>query len=465
MTELTVHDRKLVLVEYPAIVKNVDKMLRSLGGIEEISKAYSDPARRLEVKFRPDDPYCKSAYANRFTTSCLLLRVKKNKGGTEPYSVSIEGTVSTVYKFRGMVDFQYLPMERTSGGNFRSLLDTLVPSGLPSVDWLAGDAPIFVMPQVFSRLDTPTLQPLRDEPKHRDPKPHAATRPDNVVGGLRQRRVKFARFFNFEDAEVPKEPNPEAWKQLEWRPADPEIQRRVIKLFEERPLWTRSALQVKLEVSPARFKLVLPVVAYYTLTGPFRTAWVRLGFDPRKDPSTKPYQILDFRLKTSPSGLCNKVQPKRGISAYLVPTKVLGILSRPPLAQTDALIPPAESKSDLRPDLELIANYVPGRLPPFRQMFYHFCDVRLDEVQEMVHANDGRETRCHERDGWCEEGVVAKCRQAVVRDLDKTVASLFGTGGTASCVDKGAQELLSSDEDLLDDLSDDDLDESKLEGE
>lgn len=65
-------------------------------------QTHSDPSRRLELKFRPDDPYCKCVYANRFSASCLLLKVKRNRSKDgEPYSVSIEGTVSTVYKFRG----------------------------------------------------------------------------------------------------------------------------------------------------------------------------------------------------------------------------------------------------------------------------------------------------------------------------------------------------------------------------
>ncbi|KAL1444981.1 hypothetical protein MTO96_045274, partial [Rhipicephalus appendiculatus] len=89
MTAITVKNRKLVLVEYPAIVKNTDRMMKSLGGIEEISKTYADPTRRLEMKFRPEDPYCKGAYANNTDVSCLVLKVKKNRGNAdEPYTVT-----------------------------------------------------------------------------------------------------------------------------------------------------------------------------------------------------------------------------------------------------------------------------------------------------------------------------------------------------------------------------------------
>lgn len=447
MTAIAFKNRKLVLVEYPAIVKSTDRMLLSLGGVDEVAKAYSDPSRRIEVKFRPEDPYCKSAYANRFSTSCLVLKVKKNPYPEKSRSVTIEGTVAAVYKFRGMMDFQFLPMIKKEGGTgYDSILDQLLPTPVDSTDWLMQGAPVYILPQVFARLDNVSMQPLRDEPKRRNLPEKSALRPKNVLGGIRHRRVKFACFLSFEDEEVPREPNPAAWKQLEWRPPDAGIKKRIEELFEQRPMWTRSALQVELSVLPMRFKLILPVVAYYVLNGPFRTAWVRMGFDPRKDPSTKVYQVLDFRLKASPCGMGDSVATKRGTSAYLVPTKVLGLTSRPICAQTDYLQAGAcnsgKAASDIEvpmpQDYELLCRFLPGKLPPYRQMFYHLQDIRLDSVQALVHANDGRESGCHERDGWLSEGTVNRCRQLMVADIratmDRLQAALPSTSRTGSLI-------------------------------
>lgn len=462
MTAITLKNRKLVLIEYPAIVKNTDRMIKSLGGIEEVSKAYSDPTRRLEMKFRPEDPYCKSAYGNRFNASCLVLKVKKNRGNTdEPYTVSIEGTVSTVYKFRGMVDFQYLPMRKKADGTgYESLLDQLIPPPMSSTEWLTKDAPVFILPQVFSRLDSMSIQALRDEPNRRQPTSKTSPHPINSYGRIRHRRVKFARFLSFEDEDVPKEPNPEAWKQLDWRPPEVDIKERVQELFKQRPMWTRNALQVALGVQPVRFKLILPVVAYYVVNGPFRTAWVRLGFDPRKDPSTKIYQILDFRLKTSPFGMHDEVATKRGTSAYLVPTKILGPTTRPIFAQTDYLSPAlckdTVTKSSSKSENELLVCFLPGKLPPYRQMFYHLKDIRMDSVQKLMHANDGRETTCHERDGWCEEGTISKCRQLMVADLRVTLDKLKSERPSTS-QDESIVAL--EDDEEFDDFMDDEGDE------
>ena len=46
-------------------------------------------------------------------------------------------------------------------------------------------------------------------------------------------------------------------------------------------------------------KVILPSIAYYILTGPWRRVWVRFGYDPRTDPAAKLYQVVDFRIKDS----------------------------------------------------------------------------------------------------------------------------------------------------------------------
>ena len=48
--------------------------------------------------------------------------------------------------------------------------------------------------------------------------------------------------------------------------------------------------------------------------------WCAYGFDPRKEPSAKIYQLIDFRLKGSESALimCNKGQNNRCKGACMI---------------------------------------------------------------------------------------------------------------------------------------------------
>lgn len=77
-----------------------------------LAQIYGDPTKRLELYFRPKDPYCHPVCANRFSTSSLLLRVrrktKRQEGLPGPeacpqvtFDVDILGIVPTVYRFQG----------------------------------------------------------------------------------------------------------------------------------------------------------------------------------------------------------------------------------------------------------------------------------------------------------------------------------------------------------------------------
>lgn len=50
-------------------------------------------------------------------------------------------------------------------------------------------------------------------------------------------------------------------------------------------------------MTPDKLKCIIPSLAYYFSTGPWRTLYVRYGYDPRKDFNSRYYQTFDFRLR------------------------------------------------------------------------------------------------------------------------------------------------------------------------
>lgn len=64
-------------------------------------------------------------------------------------------------------------------------------------------------------------------------------------------------------------------------------------------MWFRNALRAHADPSFSLSDIcaVLPAVAYYFVTGPWRSTWVRFGYDPRRHPEAKIYQTLDVRLR------------------------------------------------------------------------------------------------------------------------------------------------------------------------
>ncbi|KAK7083317.1 General transcription factor 3C polypeptide 5 [Halocaridina rubra] len=71
--------RQFVCIEYPGLVNNVDNMLKTLGGVEKISEVYCEDNRRMELRFRPNDVYCKPTCGERHNSTALLLRVVRRR--------------------------------------------------------------------------------------------------------------------------------------------------------------------------------------------------------------------------------------------------------------------------------------------------------------------------------------------------------------------------------------------------
>lgn len=57
-------------------------------------------------------------------------------------------------------------------------------------------------------------------------------------------------------------------------------QRGLRKLFDVRPIWSRNAVKANISIHPDKLKILLPLIAYYMITGPWRSLWIRFGYDP-----------------------------------------------------------------------------------------------------------------------------------------------------------------------------------------
>ncbi|XP_016045790.1 general transcription factor 3C polypeptide 5 [Erinaceus europaeus] len=418
-------EKQLVCVEYPGAVRDVPRMLSTLGGEESISRVYADPSKRLELYFRPKDPYCHPVCANRFSTSSLLLRIRKKtsqRGVVGPraqpkitFDMEILGVVSTIYKFQGMSDFQYLAMHTEPGGKHMSMYNKVLMLKPEKENFFQQNLPLFIPPPIFSRLDTPVDYYYRPETQHREGYNNPSTSGDNLIGLSRARRPHNAVFVNFEDEEVPAQPLEAAvhtWKRICTNPVDQKAEEELRNLFEIRPIWSRNAVKANLSIHPDKLKVLLPFMAYYMITGPWRSLWIRFGYDPRKDPAAKIYQVLDFRIRCgmkygyTPGDM--PVKAKRSTYHYSLPITVKKTSSQ--LANMHDLkqglgpsgtANPRKSVSNKYKLKDSVYIFRGDTLPPYRQMFYQLCDLNVEELQMIVHRNDGTESLCTERDGWC----------------------------------------------------------------
>jgi general transcription factor 3C polypeptide 5 (transcription factor C subunit 1) len=284
----------LVAVEYPGVVVSVPKMLETLGGIVNVSRVVSEQNRRLELRFRPNDAFCKPSCGERTTdTTSFLIRVKKKRNKKDPSKTRIEsevvGTVSSTFKFGSLCDFQYLPMtkenNRTEGGEsgtketstggpprYKSIYDDIFIDRLVDSSWLAQNendtpAPLFLPPAAFSRMDAPQDYQYRREAASDKA---TANAPYNIIGRTRQRRSHHAVFVTYDVEKVPDRPRDVAVNQLKVKFIGESDQSSVRARFAEQPCWSKNALSATTDVSKERIKFILPATAYYFTTGPWR---------------------------------------------------------------------------------------------------------------------------------------------------------------------------------------------------
>lgn len=484
-------ERRMVCVEYPGVVRDVSNMLATLGGEESVSRIYADPTKRLELHFRPKDPYCHPVCANRLSATNLLLRVRKRtrrRPGAPPevtLHMEVVGIVPIVYKFQGMSDFQYLAVHTEAGGGYRSMYDKLLMLKPEKEGFFHQDLPLYIPPPIFSRLDSPVDYFYRPETQHREGYNNPPTSGENLIGLSRARRPHNAIFVNFEDNEVPMQPLEAAvhtWGKVCGNPVDQKTEEELRKLFEIRPIWSRNAVKANISIHPDKLKILLPLIAYYMITGPWRSLWIRFGYDPRKHPEAKIYQVLDFRIRCgmkygyAPGDM--PVKAKRSAYNYSLPITVKKtasqLVTRQDLKQDSNPAGTAEpqkssSKYKLKDSVYIFRE---GALPPYRQMFYQLCDLNVDELQRIIHRNDGEEQLCTERDGWCLPKTSDDLRDSMSLMIWHTIRSrrpaLFSSpakadGGKEQLTDESGEEDEDDEEEEEEDFKASDGSENEME--
>jgi general transcription factor 3C polypeptide 5 (transcription factor C subunit 1) len=135
--------RILYAVEYPGRVQNVDKMMETLGGMQDLSKAFKEK-QKLQLKFHPRNFYNKSIISTEpIETTGMLLKIKfrrpknKGEGKTEIQSAEVVGLVPKIYKFNTFADYQFLPIQKNEKtGDTEYLYEDVIPKDILSTpDW------------------------------------------------------------------------------------------------------------------------------------------------------------------------------------------------------------------------------------------------------------------------------------------------------------------------------------------
>ncbi|BDA50476.1 General transcription factor 3C polypeptide 5 at N-terminal half [Coccomyxa sp. Obi] len=283
----SVPDREALLVEYPGFVNNPDAAIQTLGGLEAISATAEGTSPVLSLHLRPGDPLSHPLLGYKQKTRGLLLRISRKAGAAteaeEDLQAEVVAHVKSLVQFPGMADFQYVSCDT------RPLQEQAPqPEGPPGLE----AEPMLFPPPLFTKQDLPMDYAFRS---------FYSGDPDYMKAGASLGRGTgrlAAHVINFQAVNV-LPPMPDAGAEKGGLYKD---QKAVLKEFSvllaQRPVWTSAALKERVSgFTDPEFEWMLPRIAYMFRNGPWRGLWVRRGFDPRSDSSSRMYQALEYRVE------------------------------------------------------------------------------------------------------------------------------------------------------------------------
>lgn len=177
----------------------------------------------------------------------------------------------------------------------------------------------------------------------------------------------------------------------------------VKNLFEKCPVWTRIALVYESGIKDDKLKCIIPSLAYYFSNGPWRSMYVRFGYDPRYDFQSRYYQTFDFRLRFG-SGVSQIVLDRQTAMKQIQGGH--------------------HEYNEYVQDINY-PYFEENKLPRSRQVIVRYCDVHMTVVQELLDNIPPPipGAVCDERNGWLPAGFNDHIREIisnVIREIFRT---------------------------------------------
>lgn len=301
------------------------------------------------------------------------------------------GQVTSLTSFRSIADFQYHPRTPHSSAANHDRLASF-PKGQPSFQYSSSSAAagesLFLVAKKYgkrSRLEDPEaeidrLRPARfvrgsteygntdywfrqfsvsSEPSELQ---NASARPSGrtLIEDRRSdaRRLEILHHRVQVDAEdVPTQPHPSNKAPLfRGRESFDTLYAIITELFKVRPIWIRRALYEGVpDHLKKSFKRVIVQHGYcFQGPSPFYQAWIRYGYDPRKDPQARKYQVIEIRCSNP-------------------------IIQEASARRREELESEEEGHRDA---FKLPTMFTLCDVPLRQHNFVQLCDIRLPEVEE-----------------------------------------------------------------------------------
>ncbi|KAH0900102.1 hypothetical protein HID58_049670 [Brassica napus] len=284
--------KETFVVHYPGYPSSISRDLETLGGIQGITTARESTSNKLELHFRPEDPYAHPAWGERRPCNGFLLKIYKEdvkrvpetqpvlatSGACPALCADIVARVSESYCFDGMVDYQHvIPIHAdVAHQRKRKWMEVKPLAGNDDLMDMADEDVMMLLPQFFAPKDMPDNLVLKlpgtSGPKKKDEAPTQNLCEDDIGPvfaidfSVKDILFSIPKVLNWEDFIVPSS------DQWQWQVA-------VSALFDERPVWTRDSIVQRLHDKGLKcthhmLNRFLLRSAYYLSGGPFLRFWM-----------------------------------------------------------------------------------------------------------------------------------------------------------------------------------------------
>ncbi|RKP10461.1 RNA polymerase III transcription factor IIIC subunit-domain-containing protein [Thamnocephalis sphaerospora] len=405
-------DTELFAVEFPGYVRNVDKALTALGGLEAIAATMRNEGKRLQLNLRPGNLFSIPTAGDVVPTPKLLLRVSRRRpranappeqdmledteAKAEDINVRMVGRITRTCRFRGMADFQYHPDPDHPIVKLRQSIDNANVEELLQFrfngDSALAAASASIPPPSFSRVEIPMNYGYRQVvylDKYTENLPPSKT----AASARRKNRWKEAyassHIVHFAD------------KNILGLPED--LADKMTKLFAERPIWTVRMLAHQFDhLSIAHLRLLLRMNSYVMANGPWHGCCIRNGYDPRKEVDARRYQLINTRFK---------LHLEKGSH----PTDDTTPISSSNHADTPGADPCTDGTVDTwhaKPTSEEGPLIFDGKRKPHGGITtWQFCDITDPGIRALLDADHIVRSTCDERDGWYASAIIHAARR------------------------------------------------------
>jgi len=360
---------RVCAVEMPGRVVNIDEAVASVGGLNMVRQSLKNPKGKLRLRLCREYKFQAPVPLERRKSCDVLVRAKKRSDGS--WACEPIGIVDATFAPQAMADYLFVPGKdfEYGGSTVFGSLESELAGRRPSGD-------LYMPPAFFTRIDTPRQYGFQDNPFGKPTRNREVVKLAGTSEGKLQRKWLPVSMVRFQDVRpVPLAPPEGARAQV--RAEEAGILERVRQLFEERPVWLRGPLEDQLKryrfvPNVTTMQEVLRVVAYLWSDGPWRSAYVRLGFDPRSIENAEEaqkLQVIDFRDR----------------------------FFRQQHAYFEAVQAARSGKSGEKAGATV--DYHFRTAPANRSQLYQFTDIEDDIVQEILRDATPAE-RADEKSGW-----------------------------------------------------------------